>query len=465
MAFMKHAYAHVVSPKFDDRGWGRIRTASGSPAAAVTEQATEILGKSFNPEEYLLTHATIVCSVDAVEVPGVKTGAVEEDGQKVVRTYTDYRIAASCDKFINNNMDAWSRDVLVKSYRTFIGAHNFVEHVQIEELSKGRIVDAVARDIGDSIYIDILIATDRRHADLVAAIESGEMSTMSMGCSVDFTICTKCGHVAADETEMCKHVKYEKGNFFHDDQGQKHRVAELCGHSALDPTGGVQFIEASWVATPAFTGAVMRNIIQPQEMSARSAQQAEKVLSTPPDAWVDPLGLSKAARIEAGWGGDDEDEAPAAPAAPAKGPFDDLEDEIVAKILERAQTRLQKDLAKGDAEVALSPENSTSAPNDNIVKEGLSKQAYLSGLGALVTTSSSDADLVNRVATFNESAGISISVGIYRAALYAGHTGQYSDFKGFLGACENALGRRPTTAESMTLIRLGRLISQRTDHQ
>jgi len=60
MAFMKHAYAHVVSPKFDDRGWGRIRTASGSPAAAVTEQATEILGKSFKPEEYLLTHATIV---------------------------------------------------------------------------------------------------------------------------------------------------------------------------------------------------------------------------------------------------------------------------------------------------------------------------------------------------------------------------------------------------------------------
>jgi hypothetical protein len=463
MAFMKHAYAHVVSPKLDNRGWGRIRTASGSPAAAVTEQATEILGKSFNPEDHLLTHATIVCSVDAVEVPGVKTGAVEEDGQKVVRTYTDYRIQPTCDKFINNNLDAWSRDVLVKSYRTFIGAHNFVEHVQIEELSKGRVIDAVARDIGDSVYIDILIATDRKHVDLVAAIESGEMSTMSMGCSVDFTICTKCGHVAADETEMCKHVKYEKGNFFHDDQGQKHRVAELCGHSALDPTGGVQFIEASWVATPAFTGAVMRNIIKPQDMSERAAAMAEQVLSTPPSAWVDPLGLAKAAGIEAGWGDEEEEAAPAA-AAPAKGPFDDLEDEVVAKILERAQARLKKDLAKGDDEAALSPETSTSAPNNNIVKEGVGKHAYLSGLGAIVATSSSDADLVNRVATFNESSGVHIPVGIYRAALYAGRTGQYSDFKGFLGVCEKALGRRPTSVESMTLIRLGRLISQRMDH-
>lgn len=102
-----------------------------------------------------------------------------------------------------HNCDSWSRPVLLKSYRTFVGAHNFLEHVQIENLSKGRILDAVARDIGDSVYIDILIATDRKHRELIKDIESGELTTLSMGCSIDGSTCTKCGHWAADETEFC----------------------------------------------------------------------------------------------------------------------------------------------------------------------------------------------------------------------------------------------------------------------
>ena len=284
MAFLKYAYAHVVKPHLDGPAWNNIRTAAvheGGVSQSLSDQATGILGSSLNPEQYLLTHATIVCSVDVVEQKG-KTGSVVEDGQQVVRKYADYRITPGCDKFINNNMDAWSRDVLMKSYKTFIGAHNFVEHVQVEDLSKGRVIDAVARDIGDSVYIDILVATDRKHSDLVDAIESGRMATMSMGCSVDFTICTKCGHVAADETEMCKHIKYEKGNTFYDEKGNKHRVAELCGHPTVDPTGGVTFIEASWVATPAFPGAVMRNIIKPADVAPKVAQNIQDICLSHP---------------------------------------------------------------------------------------------------------------------------------------------------------------------------------------
>jgi hypothetical protein len=52
-----------------------------------------------------------------------------------------------------------------------------------------------------------------------------------------------------------------KGNTFYDEKGAKHRIAELCGDVTLDPTGGVQFIEASWVKVPAFKGAVARNLI------------------------------------------------------------------------------------------------------------------------------------------------------------------------------------------------------------
>jgi hypothetical protein len=464
MAFMKYAYAQVIHPHLDGPGWNKVRTAAvhkGEVTASLSEQATGILGSQFKPDQYLLTHATIVCSVDVLDQPGVKTGSVEEDGQKVVRNYTDFRIDACGDKYINNNMDAWSRDVLMKSYRTFVGAHNFVEHVQVEDLSKGRIIDAVARDIGESVYVDILIATDRKHKDLVAAIEAGSMGTMSMGCSVDFTLCTKCGHVAADETEMCKHIKYEKGNTFFDDGNNKHRVAELCGHHTVDPTGGVTFIEASWVATPAFAGAVMRNIIVPAEVSPKTAQNIRDILSSPPKDWVQGNRAMAASENLAGWDEEEEDSGGGEEEQPAQeeeSPLDGLQQKVVKQILQRAKQQIFDDLSGGDQQDP-SPEESSAEPNDTVIKEGLIT-GYRAGLAALLTTSSSPADLVNRVAAFNYSFGIEIPVELYRVALRVGSTGQYETSNKFLRASEDILGRKLNKDESRTLTRLGTLISR-----
>lgn len=450
MAFLKYAKAKVVSPHLSTKGWNKIRTASTDASVNVSAKAEEILG-AFNPSDYLLTHATIVCSVDVEDVPGVKVGSVDEDGINVVRNYTDYRIDPDCDKYINNNLDAWSRDVLMKSYRTFIGAHNFVEHVQIENLSKGRIIDAVARDIGNSVYVDILIATDRKHKDLVKAIEDGKMSTMSMGCSVDFTVCTKCGNVAVDETEMCNHIKYQKGNTFFDEQGRQHRIAELCGHHTLDPTGGVTFIEASWVATPAFAGAVMRNILTPTEMSDAAVKQAQTVLNTPPKEWLDDDRLAKAANFTAGW---DDEESGGDEAEEDASPIQELEDKIVSKILEKARKRIEDDLGTGAKDVA----DSSMEPNDTLQREA-ALNTYLIGLQAIVNTSTKPVDLVNRVASYNKDNNIEVPVEIYRSALKIGSTNKYSSLPGFLRACANALGRKPSLTEAKALIRLGKLIS------
>ena len=247
MAFLRYARANVIRPSVHSLEWDKVRVASGNKTlkTSLKKKAEDILGEAFTPDRFLLTHATIVCSVDAVEVPGVKLGSVQENNTQINRKYSNYRVTSETDKYINNNLDCWSREVIAKSYKTFIGAHNFVEHVQIEELSKGRVIDAVLRDVGESLYVDILVATDKKHTDLVEQILSGNMNAMSMGCSVDFTICTKCGHVAKDEAEMCNHIKYEKGNTFFDEQGHKHRVAELCGHHDEGDTAGVTFIEAS----------------------------------------------------------------------------------------------------------------------------------------------------------------------------------------------------------------------------
>lgn len=186
MAFRRYANAVVTHPLASQAGWERVRRSGGTRVASASRdlvaQASEILGGRLDPDRYLLSHATIVCSVDTDPTPNVRLGKVEEGGQTVNRRWGNYLITPDHSKYVNNNGDAWTRPVLMKSYRTFIGSHNFLEHVQVEDLSKGRIIDAVPRDVGESLYIDILVATDRRHSDLVSDIESGKLGAMSMGC-------------------------------------------------------------------------------------------------------------------------------------------------------------------------------------------------------------------------------------------------------------------------------------------
>jgi hypothetical protein len=260
MAFMKTADAIVKNPSIHLREWEEVRQEATSEVFGSRQASVNL--SEFSPAKYLLTHCTIIASVDVDEVSNVKTGSSVTEGNRTIkRLWNDYYITPETSKFINQNGDSWDRQTLLNTYRTFIGAENYVEHVQIPELSKGKIIDAVARDLGDTVYIDILVATDRKHSSLIQDIESGKMNAMSMGCSIQYSRCSKCGNVAADDTELCEHVRYEKGNTFVDESGKKRIVAELCGHST-DPDS-VTFIEASWVANPAFKGAVMRTVLNP----------------------------------------------------------------------------------------------------------------------------------------------------------------------------------------------------------
>lgn len=495
MPMMKYAYATVATPSVGRKQWGNIRAAarqhgklaSRKPLAKVAVssnlvgRASQMLGKPFTPENFLLTHATIVASVDVEAPSGVKLGHQMEEGFRVNRRYRDYRIRQSSDKFINNNLDAWSRPVLLKAFETFVGGHNFVEHVQIEEQSKGRIIDAVARDIGDSVYIDILVATDRKHKELVAAIESGKMATMSMGCTVDGTICTKCGHWAADETEMCSHIKYAKGTTFFDELGRQHRVAELCGHESIAPTGGVRFIEASWVETPAFTGAVLRNVVEP---SRAQIERMAQVLNTVPPQWdasqmqrsaraiedLDTLKAQQDARVVstlgsrlgerkllavggdsflAGWDDEEESEGAAEPAE-RKSPLQEAEDDLASHMRDRVKKRLKDEMREDELSKNV---GDPTAPNDTVQHEA--------AVSVLARTASSDVSLIEGVATLDKAAGYKIDRSLYRAALKVGAASRYGSGNEFLGACASALGRKPSVAEARVFLRLGTIMSRR----
>jgi hypothetical protein len=460
MAFVKHARAMVVRPNVNVPT-GLVRTASTD--RNLVEQAREILGGALDPSQYLITHCTIVASVDVKPVPGIKTGTLKVGSKTINRKWAEYLITPETDQYINNNQDCFSREVLLKSYRTFIGGHNFQEHVQIEEQSKGRIIDAVARDIGDSIYVDILVATDRKNAQLVRDIESGELSTLSMGCVCDSTQCTKCGNVAVDESELCDCIKYAKGNYFFDDQGIKRRIAELCGHPTMNETGGVRYIEASWVRVPAFTGAVLRNIITPSSVVAQS-DSIRKILASPPTQWsnADSLKVAsvhiKNAEEELDFGAAEdspsEGEGDKAPAED-KDPLKDAEDNLYKNLKDRVVSRIEKELKDKGPAPAVLPEGSMST-NENI-----SRMAYQKVVVGLTKVASSNKNLLQNLAIVNSAFGISVNPDIYKMAYNVGSRCKYADDSEYLKACIKTAGRPLTQAEARTLIRIGSLLSKK----
>jgi hypothetical protein len=299
MGFPKYAKARVTNATINQAVWEDIRAKACLPSPTFEiRKASQVVLQQYDPAQYLLSHCTIIASVDTETPVGLPTGKQMFDGVQIDRKFPDFYITAGTTKYINNNNDAWERKLLLSSFRTFIGGENYVEHIQIPELSKGKIIDAAARDIGDSVYVDILIATDRKHRELIAAILDGTLSTLSMGCHVSFTVCTKCGNVAEDETQLCRHIKYEKGQWFIDASGKRRKIAELCGHVKVEP-GSVKFIEGSWVANPAFVGAVLNKILDPKTalMAETAIKQKIQVAFSRPVEVFDVNSMQKAARL------------------------------------------------------------------------------------------------------------------------------------------------------------------------
>jgi len=506
MAFLRYANAAVVKPLVSSDAWLNLRQAS-QPIFSKT--ANKVILEEYDPKQFLLTHCTIIASVDTEESKAPLGGQMV-DGFQITRKYADWMVIPETTKYINNNNDCWERSLLLSCFKTFVGGENYVEHIQLPELSKGKIIDAASRDIGDSIYVDILVATNRKHRDLISAITSGRLQTLSMGCSVEFTICTKCGNVAADEPQLCPHVRYLKGNEWIDELGKRRRIAELCGHRTAEP-GSVKFIEASWVANPAFTGAVLRSILSPEEI-AGIGQRVQVAFSTPART-ADPTMLQRAASATAAYLDRDRQlareaslfltppraprtnlafddgfdqggapvEEPKAPADPLKKMVDDLVTTVHEKVIERVRGEMGKD----DANRIHNMDEST---NDGLIKSSgeyawreiakvviagtrsrvLSKRIleglmlYKQGGWRTVTASQNftgrEILAISRfVDSFARRGFVAGEARLYRTILTLGGPGRYGSDQRFLAACKQHIGRDLTDNESKTLLQKGRL--------
>ena len=249
-----------------EKDWGRL---SQGRVRIAGDRKLAVDWDEFNQDNYLFTHATIVGSVK-----------VGDNG---------YYIEHPCDELVNSNGNAWTNQVLLATFKSFIGKPNYLEHFQHKEASKGKILDAVIRPVeykgsdgskADVFYVDILVATDKRHRDLVASIEDGVTNCLSMGCVVNEVTCSKCGKIFGENERTCDHIANELLTYFTGDDGKQHIISELCGSMRKGANGeweanpnSMEFIEASWVAQPAFKGAVVNHFIGQVDKKAANVLQ------------------------------------------------------------------------------------------------------------------------------------------------------------------------------------------------
>jgi hypothetical protein len=506
MAFLKFAKATLHKPGILFAEWDALRRKAILPELEFQKRTARVILEEYDPSRYMLSHATIVASVD-VDSSSAPVGRHFEDGFEINRAFQDYYVTPATQRYINNNNDAFERKLLMSSFKTFVGAQSYIEHVQIPELSQGRIIDAAARDIGDSVYVDILIANDLKHVALIRSIKSGQLGTLSMGCSTSSTTCTKCGNVAKDETQLCACIRYFKGQDFIDEYGGSRKVAELCGHYT-DPNS-VRFIEASWVANPAFKGAVLRSVLSPAEL-AHVEKKLHMAFSKAAPAPI-PGGVAKAARALFAQGEQQETQAPAqqapaqqapaqqAPAeAPAAGPpapnaAPEAEDpigkavkDLSTALRDKAIEHVREEISKGEAnQVREIVDNNKQ--NESLIRSALEhtewrrvakfvvsfvgkaqakrvlqglilhknggwrrvKQAGLTGREILAV--SRVLDVLTRKSSM---AG---ETRVYRTVLSVGGTAPYEDDETYLVACRQVLGRVVTGSEASKLLEKGRL--------
>ncbi len=260
MSVMKYASSPLIDTDISLAHWDEIHSSR-------TNLAPKLKTASINVNKFLLSHTTILASVMC------------ESGAE------DWLIKPECSHLVNNNHDAFENKVVEMAYKTFKGAFNFVEHYQNSKASKGYIVDAILRKItlGDSgvwvYYCDILVATDLKHKQLVDDIQSKRVRYLSMGCITDMITCSYCGAHNGGEGCACSHLANSKGRFLTDADGIPRRVAELCGNVSL-PGGGVKFVEASWVATPAFPGAAQRSVVSAEWSGPESGSKVASQIPT-----------------------------------------------------------------------------------------------------------------------------------------------------------------------------------------
>lgn len=163
-------------------------------------------------------------------------------------------------------------------FATFIGKPIFVDHHNSNpKKARGVIVDAKLNvldrktaAIHDSYWgssdvdhehmppteVELLLEVDAKSFPRLAkAIVSGDLDGFSMGCDVDYSKCSHCGHEATNPEEYCSHILMKGAH--HD---YKTADGKRVARKSYENCYGIRFFEISAVFEPADETALAREI-------------------------------------------------------------------------------------------------------------------------------------------------------------------------------------------------------------
>ncbi len=149
-----------------------------------------------------------------------------------------------CDNDIDRDHERFTVESLFALEKLFVGKTGIIDHDPTAKNQKARIiscrVDAVegrSTALGDELFRLTARAYIRRteaNRELIEAIEAGIVKEVSVGCSVERTVCSVCRNDM--RSPLCNHIKGREYN------------GEKCYGELMEPTDAYEF---SFVAIPA----------------------------------------------------------------------------------------------------------------------------------------------------------------------------------------------------------------------
>jgi len=167
----------------------------------------------------------------------------------------------------NSNGDYFSVEELLKSYKTFEGVPFFTNHDnQNIENAKGKVIFAEWDEKEKAIYV-IAFVDREAFPHICRGISQRYVSGVSMGASVEYSLCNICGNRAERPENFCSHIRNRKGRKF---TGTAKNVVtgdikDFKDELVFEYNYGVKFIELSAVVDPACATCHIEDIIQNDE--------------------------------------------------------------------------------------------------------------------------------------------------------------------------------------------------------
>jgi len=174
----------------------------------------------------------------------------------------------------NANGDYFSKEELLKereiqgktlpAYKTFEGVPIYTNHKNDDiEQAKGMVVYSEWDEKENCVYCTFFV-DEEAYPDIARNIRTGVIHDVSMGCSVDYGICSKCKNKAYTEKDYCECLKKYKGKT-HPDTRKK----------VYEENYNLKFIELSCVGDGAFESCEIQEIYDVDDV-LNQAENLEK---------------------------------------------------------------------------------------------------------------------------------------------------------------------------------------------